>query len=175
MWRCGGIKEYRIYGSKIPTEQEVAPQIFFYNVFAKNEIVARSRFNNLMKTKYKIKSGKIVVLKIEELVEDLKDMKIKNYGIQLVYRSKKGIHNMYKEFRSISRCKAVEMLFNDMAGRHKAKRDDIKIVSIKELCAEDLRRDRVIQFTKDDVMYPVFKKVLNSKDDFVLKGTNIFN
>lgn len=175
MWRCGGIKEYMIYGSKIPTEQEIAPQIFFHNVFAKNEIVARSRFKNLMRTKYKIKPGKIVVLKIEELVEDLKEMKIKNYGIQLVYRSKKGIHNMYKEFRSISRCKAVEMLFNEMAGKHKAKRDDIKIVSLRELRADEMRRDRVIQFTKDDVMYPVFKKVLNTNDDFVLKETNIFN
>lgn len=164
-----------IYGSKIPTEQEIAPQIFFHNVFAKNEIVARSRFKNLMRTKYKIKPGKIVVLKIEELVEDLKEMKIKNYGIQLVYRSKKGIHNMYKEFRSISRCKAVEMLFNEMAGKHKAKRDDIKIVSLRELRADEMRRDRVIQFTKDDVMYPVFKKVLNTNDDFVLKETNIFN
>ncbi|KAL0264013.1 UNVERIFIED_CONTAM: hypothetical protein PYX00_010967 [Menopon gallinae] len=163
MWRCGGIKEYRIYGSKIPTEQEVEPQIFFHDVFAKNEIVARSRFNNLMKTRYKIKPGKLVVLKIEELLEDIKDMKIKNYGIQLVYRSKKGIHNMYKEFRSISRCKAVEMLFNDMAGRHKAKRDDIKIVSVKELATEELRRDKVIQFTKENVMYPIFKKKLNSK------------
>ena len=170
------IKEYRVYGSRIPSEKEVSPQIFFHNVFAKNEIVARSKFNNLLKQKHKIKATGTVVLKIEEIVENTEEMKIKNYGVRFVYGSKRGSrHNMYKEFRSVSRCGAVAMLFNDMAGRHRARNDEIRIVCIRELCDDDLRRSRTIEFSQADVMYPVFKKELNRKDTFVESGTDVFN
>lgn len=174
MSNCG-IKEYKVYGSKIPTEKELSPQIFFHVVFARNEIIARSKFNNLLKSSYKIKATKSMILKIEEVIEDLSEMRVRNYGIQFVYRSRRGLHNMYKEFRSISRCKAVEMLFCDMAGRHRARSDEIRIVSVKELSLEGLRRDRVIEFASDNVMYPVFKKELNRRDTFVPQNTNLFD
>ena len=170
-----GVKEYKVYGSRVPKEKALFPQIFFHVVFARNEIVARSKFNNLLRTRYKIKSTESVILKIEEVAEDLKEMKVKNYGIQFVYRSRRALHNMYKEFRAVSRSKAVEMLFCDMAGRHRAKSSEIKIVSLKELSLEEMRRDRVIEFAQEGVMYPVFKKELNCRKAFVPEGTDVFN
>lgn len=176
MYQGNGIKEFNVYGSKVPTEKEASPQIFLHNLFAKNEIVARSRFNNVMRTQYKIKASATVILRIEEVVEDTTAMKVKNYGIKLVCRSRRGgLHNMYKEFRAVSRCEAVNLLLNDMGSRHKAKRDAVRIVSINELAAADLRRPRVIEFAQDNVVYPVFKKEINTKDAFVAESTDIFH
>ena len=73
------------------------------------------------------------------------------------------------------RSKAVEMLFSDMAGRHKSRSDEIRIISVEKLSLEDLKRDRVIEFAGDKVEYPVFKKELNCRDTFVPQNTNIFD
>ena len=48
-------------------------------------------------------------------------MKIKNFGIWLRYDSRSGTHNMYKEFRELSRVDAVKALYQDMAARHRAR------------------------------------------------------
>ena len=48
-------------------------------------------------------------------------MKVKNFGIWLRYDSRSGTHNMYKEFRELSRADAVKSLYQDMAARHRAR------------------------------------------------------
>ena len=56
-------------------------------------------------------------------------MKIKNFGIWLRYDSRSGTHNMYKEFRELSRADAVKALYQDMAARHRARFRSIHVCS----------------------------------------------
>ena len=46
---------------------------------------------------------------------------MKNFGIWLRYDSRSGTHNMYKEFRELTRADAVKALYQDMAARHRAR------------------------------------------------------
>jgi large subunit ribosomal protein L18Ae len=46
---------------------------------------------------------------------------VKNYGVWLRYDSRSGTHNMYKEYRNVSRALAVESLYHDMAARHRTR------------------------------------------------------
>ena len=56
-------------------------------------------------------------------------MKVKNFGIWLRYDSRSGTHNMYKEFRDLSRADAVKSLYQDMAARHRARFRSIHVRS----------------------------------------------
>lgn len=48
-------------------------------------------------------------------------MKVKNFGIWIRYDSRSGTHNMYKEYREMSRADAVQSMYQDMAARHRAR------------------------------------------------------
>jgi len=48
-------------------------------------------------------------------------LKVKNFGVWIRYDSRSGTHNMYKEYRELSRTAAVEALYSDMAARHRAR------------------------------------------------------
>lgn len=57
-------------------------------------------------------------------------MKVKNFGIWIRYDSRSGTHNMYKEYREMSRTDAVEALYQDMAARHRSRFRSIHVSSI---------------------------------------------
>ena len=48
-------------------------------------------------------------------------LKVKNFGVWIRYDSRSCTHNMYKEYREMSRTGAVEALYSDMAARHRAR------------------------------------------------------
>ena len=54
-------------------------------------------------------------------IQERKPLKVKNFGIWIRYDSRSGTHNMYKEFRELSRADAVKSLYQDMAARHRAR------------------------------------------------------
>ncbi len=54
-------------------------------------------------------------------IHERRPLKVKNFGIWLRYDSRSGTHNMYKEYREMSRTDAVEALYSDMAARHRAR------------------------------------------------------
>jgi large subunit ribosomal protein L18Ae len=54
-------------------------------------------------------------------ISEAKPLKAKNFGIWLRYNSRSGTHNMYKEYREMSRAGAVESMYQDMAARHRAR------------------------------------------------------
>src|SRR3954451_18905234 len=54
-------------------------------------------------------------------IHEKRPMKVKNFGIWIRYDSRSGTHNMYKEYREMSRTDAVEALYQDMAARHRAR------------------------------------------------------
>lgn len=167
-------KEYKIHACKKPTDKEAEPQVFVSNIFAKNIVQARSKMTQILNSKHKIKSTNTVFLKVEEILNGNEECAIKNYGIQYVFRSRKGLHNMYKEFRGLSKCDVVGMLYQDMAGKHKAKEGSIKIVEVKELKNDELKRLNVIQFTKENVAYPIFKKRLTMQKTIVSENEQYF-
>lgn len=60
-------------------------------------------------------------------------LKVKNFGIWIRYDSRSGTHNMYKEYREMSRTEAVEALYQDMAARHRARFRSIHVRTILPL------------------------------------------
>ena len=58
-------------------------------------------------------------------------MKVKNFGIWIRYDSRSGTHNMYKEYREMSRTDAVEALYQDMAARHRSRFRSIHVRNIR--------------------------------------------
>jgi ribosomal protein L20A (L18A) len=55
---------------------------------------------------------------------------VKNYGITIRYNSRSGTHNMYREYRDTRLAGAVEQMYADMAGRHRARFHSIHIVDV---------------------------------------------
>ena len=60
-------------------------------------------------------------------INEKRPTKVKNFGIWIRYDSRSGTHNMYKEFREMSRVDAVEALYQDMAARHRARFGSIAV------------------------------------------------
>ena len=54
-------------------------------------------------------------------IHEKRPQRVKNFGIWIRYDSRSGTHNMYKEYRELSRCDAVQALYQDMASRHRAR------------------------------------------------------
>jgi large subunit ribosomal protein L18Ae len=59
-------------------------------------------------------------------------LKVKNFGVWIRYDSRSGTHNMYKEYRELSRTDAVEALYADMAARHRARFRSIHVCPTNE-------------------------------------------
>ena len=89
-------------------------------IFAPNTVVAKSRFWYFLMKLRKVKksNGEIVSL---NPIHEKRPLKVKNFGIWIRYDSRSGTHNMYKEYREMSRTDAVEALYQDMAARHRAR------------------------------------------------------
>ena len=168
------LKEYCIYGSKIPTEALPSPTIYKSNLFARNSVIAKSLFAKLMNKQYKLKASQMVVLKCEEVEQD-KDFKVKNYRIDFVYRTRTGMHNAYKEIRHINKVNAVSTMHQEFGSRHKLKASDMSIISVKEITAEEATKPKCLTYSAEGVKYPLFKKIPNSKKHFVPVTEEIFN
>jgi large subunit ribosomal protein L18Ae len=54
-------------------------------------------------------------------IYEKRPQKVKNFGIWIRYDSRSGTHNMYKEYREMSRVAAVDALYQDMAARHRSR------------------------------------------------------
>ena len=76
-------------------------------LFAPNEVVAKSRFWYFLKKFNKIKKAAGEIVAINEIFEK-KPLQIKNYGVWIRYDSRSGTHNMYKEYREMSRTAAIQ-------------------------------------------------------------------
>lgn len=152
--------EYQIVGRKLPTAQEPTPQLYKMRIFAANEVIAKSRFWYFLSQLKKVKKATGEIVSLTEVMEK-KPLKIKNFGIWLRYDSRSGTHNMYKEFREVSRADAVQAccmpIYNlffrvlmhwldmDMAARHRARFRSIHIIKVSELKTDQVRRPYIQQ------------------------------
>ncbi|KAF9764683.1 60S ribosomal protein L20-B [Nosema granulosis] len=165
-------KEFRLKACLRPTEKNPQPQIYESTVYAKNHVLARSKFFKLLNKKYKLKPTSLVLIDAKEQVEKVTG-EVKNYGISFVYRCKKGLQNSYREFRAISRVSALDFLFREAAIRIRNKRDELFIIDIKEIADEEIRTSKVAEFNAKDLKFPIFKKNLNTRDLFVPIDTKL--
>lgn len=103
-------------------------------------------------------------------------MKVKNFGIWIRYDSRSGTHNMYKEYREMSRTDAVEALYQDMAARHRARFRSIHILKVVELeNAEQVKRPYIKQLISKGLKFPLPHRVpKGSKKIFSVKRPATF-
>eukprot|EP01113_Clastostelium_recurvatum_P032329 TRINITY_DN413_c0_g1_i1.p1 TRINITY_DN413_c0_g1~~TRINITY_DN413_c0_g1_i1.p1 ORF type:complete len:192 (+),score=37.62 TRINITY_DN413_c0_g1_i1:1-576(+) len=145
--------EYQVIGRKLPTEKDPSPKIYRMRIFSKNEVIAKSRFWYYLSQLYKLKKSNGEVLSVNE-IHDKSPKRIKNFGVFLRYNSRSGTHNMYKEFRDLTRVGAINQLYNDMAARHRAREKSIQIIQIEEIPASKCRRASTKQFHTDKIHFP---------------------
>merc|ERR1719443_358220 len=103
------------------------------------------------------------ILACDEIFEKKTSKSVKNYGIWLRYNSRSGTHNMYREFRDVSLTGAVSQLYDEMAGRHRARPRSIQIIRTATVASKDLKRPNGMQFAQAKVKFPLPHRVASGK------------
>ena len=152
------MKEYQVIGRKLPTKQEPIPRLYKMAIFAENEVVAKSRYWYFLKQINKVKKASGEIISVTQLWEK-KPEKIKNFGIWIRYDSRSGTHNMYKEYREMSRIAAVDACYKDMAARHRARFRSIHILDVQEIAAADVKRPYIKQIIDPEIKFPLPHRV----------------
>ncbi|KYQ93939.1 S60 ribosomal protein L18a [Tieghemostelium lacteum] len=98
------------------------------------------------------------ILNVTELFEH-KPTKVKNFGVFLRYNSRSGTHNIYKEYRDVTRVGAIAQMYDEMASRHSAREKSIHIIDIKEIPAKLCRRANTTQFHDSQIKFPLTHRI----------------
>jgi large subunit ribosomal protein L18Ae len=159
-----GFKLYQVIGRKAPTAAEPDPPVYRMKLFAPNEVLARSRFWYYMHQYRKMKKTTGEVLDVNEIREK-NDRVVKTYYVMLRYNSRSGTHNMYREYRATKLTGAVDQLYSEMAGRHRARPRSIQIIrtGVVENKA-DLKRPATIQYAKDRLKFPLPHRIVRAPE-----------
>ena len=155
------MKLYQVVGRKAPTAADANPPAYRMKLFAPNEVVAKSRFWYFMHQMRKMKKTTGEILDVNEIVEK-NDRYVKNYGIWIKYSSRSGIHNMYREYRDVTLNNAIDTMYNDMAGRHRARFASIQIIKTATVAAKDTKRFGVQQFHNSKIKFPLPHRILRA-------------
>ncbi|KAF4666940.1 60S ribosomal protein L18A [Perkinsus olseni] len=148
---------YQLVGRAAPSAKNPKPKIFRMKMFARNSVVAKSKFWYYMKriTKAKLTGGEM--LGITECFEK-HPTTVNNYGIWLRYDSRSGTHNMYKEYRDTTLTGAVGQMYQEMAGRHRALASNVQIIKTATLKNDECRRSHITQF-HSGAKFPVPRRI----------------
>jgi len=170
----GNIHEYQVIGRHLPTASHPEPKLYRMRIFASNEVIAKSRFWYFLTRLRRIKKANGEIVSINEIFEK-HPTKVKNFGIWIRYDSRSGTHNMYKEYRELTRADAVESLYNDMAARHRSRFRSIHILKVVELAkTEDVKRPYIKQLTAKGLKFPLPHRVQKSKKIFLPQRPSTF-
>ena len=150
---CLQIRQYWVVGRQLPSEAQPEPTCYGIRVFAKNQVLARSKFWYEMKRQNKVRKCQGEIVSVNEIFEK-KTTSVRVYGLVLKYLTRKGVVNMYREVRSNSLNNAVSMIYNEMAGRHSARADTIHFIKTMVVDRKDARRDASVQYLKTNVKFP---------------------
>lgn len=151
------VHQYEIVGRAAPTQKLPVPPIFKLKIFAKNAVVARSKFWYFMKKINKAKRSGGQILRQTELF-DKSPTKVSNYGVWLRYESRTDTHNMYKEYRDVTINGAMSQMVSEMAGRHRAQQASIQILKTAVVKEHKIRRPHVLQMLPKNLKYPVVRR-----------------
>jgi len=152
-----GMHQYELTGRAAPTEKTPYPKIFKMKLFAKNAVLARSKFWYFMKRINCAKRSGGQILRQIELF-DKTPTRVTNYGIWLRYESRTDTHNMYKEYRDTTITGAVGQMVQEMAGRHRAQQSAIQILRTARLDKSALRRSHVLQMQSKKLKFPMVRR-----------------
>ncbi|CAI4684842.1 AVI_1a_G0042460.mRNA.1.CDS.1 [Saccharomyces cerevisiae] len=167
-------KEYQVIGRRLPTESVPEPKLFRMRIFASNEVIAKSRYWYFLQKLHKVKKASGEIVSINQ-INEAHPTKVKNFGVWVRYDSRSGTHNMYKEIRDVSRVAAVEILYQDMAARHRARFRSIHILKVAEIeKTADVKRQYVKQFLTKDLKFPLPHRVQKSTKTFSYKRPSTF-
>lgn len=146
-------------GRHLPTEAQPTPTLYRMTIFAPNVSVAKSRYWYFLRGLKKVKKATGEIVSVKE-VHEKHPQKVKNFGIWIRYDSRSGTHNMYKEYREMSRVDAAQSLYSDMAARHRARFRNIHILRVVELeKTEDVKRPYIKQLLTKDLKFPLPHRV----------------
>ena len=110
---------------------------------------------------HKLKKTTGEILSCREIREKNPNI-VKNFGITIRYNSRSGTHNMYREYRDTTLAGAVEQMYQDMAGRHRARFHAIHIVDTQVVpCGE--RASKLYNPETDGDVPPAAVKRPNTK------------
>ncbi|CAG8459487.1 7531_t:CDS:2 [Scutellospora calospora] len=168
----GRLHEYQVIGRKLPSQKDPVPSLYRMKLFAPNEVIAKSRFWYFLTKLKKIKKAAGEIVSINE---DEDSERIANYGIFLRYDSRSGTHNMYKEYRELTRTDAVTSCYQDMAARHRARFSSIQIIRVAELKTSQVRRPYIRQLIDPKLKFPLPHRVIRgNKSTFLAKRPSTF-
>lgn len=153
------LSQFQIIGRAVPSARESTPNIYRMRIFAKNVVLAKSKFWYYMKKINKVKKSNGEILGTNELFEPKAGRCVRNYGIWLRYDSRTGTHNMYKEFRDTTQTGAIAQLYAQMAGNHRALSSCIQIIRIQPVKNEECRRPHMTQLHKPKLKFPVVRRL----------------
>merc|ERR1711865_803313 len=162
--------QYEVIGRTLPTEKDPEPKAYRIKLFTKNEARARSRFWYFIRRLVKMKKANAEILSIREIFEK-KPEKVSKYGMWLRYDSRSGTTNMYKEFSALSQNEAVQQMYQEMAGRHRARFTSIHIIKVQEIEASKCIRANIKQFLKANIAFPLPHRVYRAATKGYNKGT----
>lgn len=149
------IRQYYVVGRALPSEKEPNPTLYRMRVFARDPVLARSKFWYQMKLQNKVRRIQGEIVQTSEIFER-KTQCVRNYGIYFKYQTRRDITNMYKEFRDTSLCGAVSQLFMEMSGRHSGRSETLHIIRTCIVSnPEELKRKQTYQFAaKETFRFP---------------------
>merc|ERR1712195_54546 len=152
------VRQFYIVGRKLPTESVPEPVLYRIRIFARDEVLARSKFWYHMKRQHKVRRIQGEIISTSEIHEK-KSGNMKNFGIFLRYDTRTCTINMYKEYRDVTLCGAVSQLYMEMSGRHSARSETIQIIRTSIVADADAVREKTIQFAKNNVRFPKTRTV----------------
>lgn len=153
--------EYQVIGRHKPTANDPKPKLYRMRIFAPNEVVAKSRFWYFLSKYHKMKKTTGEILALNEIFETRPHV-IKNYAAFIRYDSRSGTHNLYKEFRDTTRVGAIEQLYLDMAGRHRARPRSIQVIDVTTVASSKCRRPNVKEFHDSKIKFPLTHRIQRS-------------
>ena len=168
-------RQYQVVGRLKPSAVRGTRKanIFKMNVFADNEVVAKSRFWYYMSMLNRVKKANGEILQINEVYEK-KPATLSTYGIWMRYDSRTGHHNMYREYRDTSINGAVSKMYQDVAARHRSRFSNVQIVRTAMVPEDQMRKSWNMEYMGKDVAFPLPHRVLRPqtksfKKSFVAK------
>jgi len=150
------VAEFHVVGRAAPTEKDKEPKIYRMRVFARNEVLAKSKFWFFMKRINKAKKSVGEILMCEKISAGSGNC-VKNYAVWLRYDSRTATHNVYKEYRDVTRNGAISQMYSEMAGRHRALSCNIQIIRIAELPASLCKKATTTRFHSSKLKLPMIK------------------
>jgi large subunit ribosomal protein L18Ae len=152
------LQNYEVIARPLPTTAVPNPEALRVQVFAPDEVVAKSQFWAVARRVARLKKSHGEILAVRHVIEP-EPTRVKNYGIWLTFKSVRGTHNVYKEYRDTTTESAVVRLYQEMAGTHNVKSKSIQIIRISEVEDKDVKRRSVEQFVQD-VKYPISQQLI---------------